>query len=51
MEIYVKAYAATGWRKWWPYMESAKRGGATDPVGSPPPGWKPRSRLERLRRW
>ena len=51
IEIYVKARAPSGWHRWWRYKESASRGGPNDMVGEPPPGWKPRSRLDRRRHW
>jgi hypothetical protein len=41
IEIEIRAYAAAGRRRWWPYRDHRVRGAATDPVPAPPPGWEP----------
>jgi hypothetical protein len=53
MELYAKAYASSGWRRWRPYQLWSDRGGPDDPVPGPPPDWKPQRRIlgVRLRRW
>ncbi len=44
IEIYAKAYAPGGSRRWRPYKEHGGRGCPTDPVGEPPAGWTPHRR-------
>jgi hypothetical protein len=36
MELFAKAHARKGWRRWFPYTEWASRGGPDDPVPERP---------------
>jgi hypothetical protein len=49
MELYAKAYAESGWRRRFPYKLWVSRGGPDDPVGEPPPEWRPPRRLLGIR--
>ena len=49
MELYAKAYAESGLRRWFAYRLWGSRGGHDDPVPEPPNGWRPAKRSWRSR--
>jgi hypothetical protein len=49
MELYAEAYTQSGPKSRRPYRLWASRGAPGDPVGEPPPGWKPPRRIFGIR--